>query len=282
MIDNLATQRYCSLFSLPEDVHYRFIETDVLTADLDEFFECGDVVIHLAALTDAASSFQDREEVEYTNYNATRKVAEVCIRRKCKLLYVSSTSVYGTQQGVVDENCPPDQLVPQSPYAESKLREEELLHKLGRTEELRFLIFRFGTISGVSSGMRFHTAVNKFCWQAVMKQPLTVWKTALHQQRPYLDLMDATAAILYIMQHDVFNRNTYNVLTTNLTVDSILQIIQVNVPSITIKYVETEIMNQLSYEVSADRFKSLGFDLRGSLENSISETIGLLKASSIV
>ena len=49
MIDNLATQRYCSLFSLPEDVHYRFIETDVLTADLDEFFECGDVVIHLAA-----------------------------------------------------------------------------------------------------------------------------------------------------------------------------------------------------------------------------------------
>ena len=34
--------------------------------------------------------------------------------------------------------------------------------------------------------MRFHTAVNKSCWQAVMGQPLTVWETAYGQKRTYL------------------------------------------------------------------------------------------------
>ena len=150
--------------------------------------------------------------VKDTNYNATKAVAEACIKCKCKLIYVSSTSVYGTQQGVVDESCTSDQLVPQSPYAESKLQEEELLQNLSQTDELSFSIFRFGTISGVSPGMRFHTAVNKFCLQAVMNQPLTVWKTALYQKRPYLDLTDAIGAILYVAEHGFFSQNIYFIL----------------------------------------------------------------------
>ena len=279
MIDNLITQRYCSLFNLPKGVCYKFIETDVLTANLDELFENNNVVVHLAALTDAANSFQNRELVKNTNYNATKAVAEACIKCKCKLIYVSSTSVYGTQQGVVDESCTSDQLVPQSPYAESKLQEEELLQNLSQTDELSFSIFRFGTISGVSPGMRFHTAVNKFCLQAVMNQPLTVWKTALYQKRPYLDLTDAIGAILYVAEHGFFSQNIYNVLTENLTVDSILRIVKAYVPNMTIEYVEAEIMNQLSYEVSSEKFRRLGFTPRGSLETSISETITLLETS---
>ena len=48
---------------------------------------------------------------------------------------------------------------------------------------MKFIILRFGTIYGVSSGMRFHTAVNKFCYQAAFNKPLTVWKTALNQKK---------------------------------------------------------------------------------------------------
>ncbi len=53
MIDNLSTQRYCSLFNLPATVQYRFLEADVLTADLTSIFEGAAVVVHLAAITDA-------------------------------------------------------------------------------------------------------------------------------------------------------------------------------------------------------------------------------------
>ena len=68
---------------------------------------------------------------------------------------------------------------------------------------LRFITCRFGTIFGTSIGMRFHTAVNKFCWQAVIGQPITVWRTALHQYRPYLDLKDAVKAIVYYQKEFV-------------------------------------------------------------------------------
>lgn len=279
MIDNMLTQRYCSLFNLPVEGKYHFIEADVLTTDLNPIFKDADVVLHLAAITDAASSFKNKEQVENVNYNATVKVAETCQDVKCPMIHISTTSVYGTQKNVVDEDCTPEELQPQSPYAESKLKEEQFLQTLGSSGKLNFIICRFGTICGISPGIRFHTAVNKFCWQAVMGQPLTIWRTALNQKRPYLVLNDAVKAITFIMKKDLFDQKIYNVLTENRTVKSIIQDIQQYVPHVDIQYVDTEIMNQLSYEVLNGRFKKQGFEFTGQVEKSIEETIQLLKAA---
>lgn len=275
MIDNMLTQRYCSLFNLPKGVNYRFLEGDVLTLDMEKILTGAQVVINLAAITDAASSFEKRELVESVNYNVTIRVAEACLKTGCAMFHISSTSVYGTQAEVVDEDCPESDLQPQSPYAETKLKEERLLQELG-TKGLRFMIARFGTISGVSPGIRFHTAVNKFCWQAVLGQPLTVWRTAMHQKRPYLELGDAVDAVKFVIQNDLFDRRVYNVLTNNHTVDQIVNMIKAHVPSLKIEYVDTKIMNQLSYDVSNQRFSKAGFNPKASLEGSISQTIGLL------
>lgn len=279
MIDNMLTQRYCSLFNLPVKGKYRFIEADVLTMDLKPIIEGTDVVLHLAAITDAASSFKNKEQVEYVNYNATVKVAEVCSNVKCPMIHISTTSVYGTQREVVDEDCSPEELRPQSPYAETKLKEEQFLQTIGSSGKLRFIICRFGTICGVSPGMRFHTAINKFCWQAVIGQPLTVWRTAFNQKRPYLVLSDAVKALIFVIKNDLFDQRIYNVLTENRTVKSIIQSIKRHVPSFDVQYVETEIMNLLSYEVLNRRFKKQGFEFTGSVEKSIEETIQLLKTA---
>ena len=66
---------------------------------------------------------------------------------------------------MVDENCSEEKLQPQSPYATTKLKEEELIAELCQRKDYKHHC-RFGTIFGASAGMRFHTAVNKFCWQA--------------------------------------------------------------------------------------------------------------------
>lgn len=277
IIDNLATQRYCSLFNLPAEGRYSFFEGDVLKLDLNAIIKGSDVVLHLAAVTDAANSFKNKELVENVNYNATVKVAEACCSVKCPMIHLSSTSVYGTQNKVVDEECTTEELRPQSPYAETKLKEERFLQSLGISDKLRFITCRFGTICGISPGMRFHTAVNKFCWQAVMGQPLTVWRTALHQKRPYLTLNDAARAIEFIIKNDLFDQRIYNVLTENLTVNSIVQYIKQHISKLNIQFVDTEIMNQLSYEVSNLRFVKQGFEYTGNIEKSIDETIGLLK-----
>ena len=277
MIDNMATQRFPSLFDLPPEGKYKFIEGDVLETDLYNLIDGANVVIHLAAITNAAGSFENKEQVEHVNYNATARVAEACNQAQCSMIHLSSTSVYGTQEEVVDEDCLPEELQPQSPYAETKLKEESFLKTLGDSGDLRFVICRFGTICGVSPGMRFHTAVNKFCWQAVMGQPLTVWRTALHQKRPYLTLEDTIAAIFFIIKNNLFDQRVYNILTENLTVHSIIQHIKQHIPELDIQYVDTEIMNQLSYEVLNNRFQEQGFNFSGSVEKSIAETIALLR-----
>src|ERR1017187_5861231 len=242
MVDNLSTQRYPSLFNLPSHGHYQFIELDVMTADLPPVFEGADVVINLAAITNAAGSFEMREKVERENYLATERVAQACVPTGAAMINISSTSVYGTQKDQVDEDCGDEDLKPQSPYAETKLREERLVAELGRSAGLRVVTCRFGTIFGISTGMRFHTAVNKFCWQAVTGQPITVWRTALHQVRPYLDLEEAMNAFHHIIRNDLFDGNIYNVLTVNATVNEILNVIRIHVPDITIEYVDTKIM----------------------------------------
>jgi nucleoside-diphosphate-sugar epimerase len=277
MIDDMSSQRYCSLFDLPTDGIYSFVEGDVLEYDLEKLTEGADVAVHLAAITDAAGSFEIREKVEYENFTASKRVAEACLKTGTAIIHISSTSVYGTQNEVVDEECSESDLKPQSPYAETKLREEDFLVSLGNSRGLRFVTCRFGTICGVSPGMRFHTAVNKFCWQAVLGQPLTVWTTAYDQKRPYLDLTEAVEALKFIISHDLFDGRVYNVLTANLTVRDIVYMIRQKMGDVEVQVVESPIMNQLSYEVLSKRFKSAGFEFHGDLEKAIKETIELLR-----
>jgi len=282
MIDNMITQRFPSLFNLPAIGRYSFIEADVTNFDLKTVLKDAYVLIHLAALTDAAGSFDKADLLEANNYQATFKVAEACVQTGTRLITLSSTSVYGTQNQVVTEDCPPDELKPQSPYANTKLNEENLLKKLCIEAGLRSITCRFGTIFGTSPGMRFHTAVNKFCWQAAMSQPLTVWKTAYDQKRPYLDLYDASRAIGFIIRRDLFDGRIYNILTLNASVRQIVDSIREFVPELKICFVENKIMNQLSYEVSCSRFKSEGFDFSGDLRRGVGETINLLRQANVL
>jgi UDP-glucose 4-epimerase len=276
LVDDLSTQRYCSLFELPRGVPYRFSEADVIKDDLSKLFDGAHLVVHLAAITNAAASFDVQKQVESVNFDGTQRVAEACLATGARLLFPSTTSVYGTQAEVVDENCTIDELKPQSPYAESKLRAESLLQQMAREAGLRTVICRFGTIFGISKGMRFHTAVNKFIWQACHHQPLTVWRTALHQKRPYLDLQDCVRSIRFIMNRDLFDGEIYNVLTLNATVDEIVQGIRGHVPDLQINFVDSKIMNQLSYTVADAKFRAKGFSPSGDLARGIRETVELL------
>jgi nucleoside-diphosphate-sugar epimerase len=275
LLDNLSTQRYSSLFDLPQGIPFRFIEADVLTANLTRLFQGMDAVVHLAAITDAANSHARRDEVMEVNVEGTRRVAQASIEHHCRLFFPSTTSVYGVQSGRVDETC--SQLVPQSPYAESKRESEQLLLDL-RSQGLQAVVCRLGTIFGPSIGMRFHTAVNKFIWQAALGQPLTVWTAAMDQKRPYLDLRDAIRAIPFLLAVPELPDGLYNLVTVNCTVRNILDAIRREIPDFEVSLTDSPIMNQLSYEVAADRVTALGFEFHGDLNQSVADTVAHLKA----
>ena len=274
MLDTLLTQHYCSLFNLPREGKYHFVEGDVLDFDLVPLFKSADVVVHLAAITNAPASFGNPEEVEKVNFEGTKRVAETCLTVGSALFFPSTTSVYGTQAELVDEDCL--DLKPQSPYADSKLKAENFLQQMGKQKGLRFVICRLGTICGLSPGMRFHTAINRFCWQATMGLPITIWRTALHQKRPYLSLSDAVGAMEFIVAQNIFNHRVYNILTANLTPHDIVSAIQKRLPDACVNFTDSPVMNQLSYEVDRRRFEGLGFQFSSNIESDIADTLILL------
>ena len=256
---------------------FQFVEADVCTADLNTLFRGTDIVIHFAAITDAANSFEIANQVDQVNYHGTERVAQACLANGSRMLFFSTTSVYGTKEKLVDENCSEDELKPQSPYAASKLKAEKKLIELGHSDGLKSTVFRFGTIFGPSIGMRFHTAINKFCWQACVGQPITVWRTALNQMRPYLDLSDAVRAINFIIKTGSFDNLVYNVLTGNATVGEIVNIIQACVPDVQIEYVDSRVMNSnflMKFRVKSSRHWVL--KVEGSLVQGIQDTIRLI------
>lgn len=277
LVDNLSTQRYASLFNLPPRNNFRFFEMDILSKEMESIIKDCDILVHLAAVTDAETSFHKRGIVNKVNKRGLKNVAALCARHNCSLIFLSTTSVYGSQSETVDECCKRSELSPQSPYAESKLYGERLLKRLARTKGLKFIILRLGTIFGYSIGMRFHTAVNKFIWQAINGKEITVWKTALSQKRPYCGLGDCVGAINYIINNDIFDGQTYNIVTVNSTVKDILNTIKEYIPGIKIKFIDSAIMNQLSYTVSNRKSLSCGFRYNDTFKKKIKETIENLK-----
>ena len=204
MLDNLATERYASLYDLPAAGRYEFIEADVLTADLDASFAGADAVIHLAALTNGASERNSTIGCNGSTSKARSAWRARAPRSVSGCCFPSTTSVYGVPHGVVSEDCRR-----KTSAAESVCRLETAVGRdlgiAGREEGLRFVIFRMGTIFGPSVGMRFHTAVNQFCWRAVAGRPIEVWRTASHQFRPYLDLSDAVRAMIFMLRRRQFD-----------------------------------------------------------------------------
>lgn len=276
VIDSLQTQRFASLFDIAESPNLTFFEKEAGKVNPEEIIRHGrvDCVIHLAATTDAAGTANKRDELFENNLGTTNSVIALCTELKIPMIFPSSTSVYGSQSTLVNETC--KELFPQSPYAESKLMEEQAIQNAS-SNGLKGVVLRLGTIHGISPGMRFHTAVNRFCFQASTNAPLTVWKTAMHQYRPYLALDDACRAMAHVISKQLFGGEIYNVVTSNHTVLEILKAIEVKTGRpCTVDYVESQIMNQLSYEVSSDKFKGTGFQFRGSLQSDVEDTMQLL------
>ena len=280
MLDNLASERYASLYDLPDAGRYEFLDADVLNADLPRLFKGADAVFHLAALTNGGRA-DLRAQMERVNVGGTERVARACAVAGVALFFPSTTSVYGVPDGIVSEAGSADELRPHSPYAAWKLQSEELIRSLGEREQLRFLIFRMGTIFGPSVGMRFHTAVNQFCWRAVTGQPIEVWRTASHQFRPYLDLSDAVRAMIFMLRRNQFDGRVYNVLTLNATVSHVVEVLSAFVPDLRIAYVDSPLMNRLSFCVDNSRFSRLGFEVSGSLERGVADTVALLKGEGV-
>jgi len=270
VVDNLSSRNSSSSDHFP-DIDVQIRDFEGITTDELKWY---DSVIHLAAITDAAKSFDKVKEIESLNVHATLNFFDKCRKAEVKrFIFPSSTSVYGKGQEVMYESG--NNVLPQSPYAESKVRVERAT--LASVPN-RVIVLRLGTIFGLTTGSRFHTAINKFCLQACLDKELTVWRENLHQMRPYLGIKDACRAFLMAVSGEL-PFGLYNVVTYNLGLDEVLETIQkAHHTKVKIKYVDTPLLNQHSYTVNCDKIKDFGWVSKDYLDESIKETMGYLQA----
>ena len=278
IIDNLSTQKYSSLFNLNKKYKYKFIYSDIKDLNLQKILKKEDIVIHLAALTNAWESFKIPKIYKKKNFGNTKFIVESCLKKKSNLIFMSSTSVYNTKNKFISEDCQKKELKPDSPYSKIKLEEENLIKINSKKFNLNYLILRLGTIAGTSPGMQFHTAVNKFCLQAVQGIPLSLWKNFRLISKPYLDLKDLNLALVFLIKNKI-NKETLNLVTNNMTTIELIKIIKKFLPKIKIISKNKNGLKPNSFIVNNEKISKLKFKFKGNIKNRISDTISLLRNS---
>jgi len=119
---------------------HRIVKGSVLNWDrLADAVKNTDVVFHLAVKA-LEMSFDRPDEVVKTNDYGTYLVAKACAERKCKMIHVSSSEVYGTAKTVpMGEDHP---LLPTTVYAGSKAAAELYVRSFEKSEGLEAVIVR--------------------------------------------------------------------------------------------------------------------------------------------
>ena len=123
VIDNMNTGKEKNLESVKGKIN--FIKGDILDVDLlEDVTKDVDGVFHQAALASVQDSFDKPDEYYNVNVNGTENILKLSKKYGFKVVYASSSSVYGNPTRIPIKES--DEKNPINPYAETKLKKEEL------------------------------------------------------------------------------------------------------------------------------------------------------------
>jgi len=220
-------------------------------------FVCGDIrdteklkkllkdythVIWLAAIVGDAACQVRPELTIAINQESVRWLAE---NYDGRIVFASTCSVYGKNEGELDEN---SELNPLSLYAETKGESEKILANKNS------LIFRLGTVFGVSdsySRLRMDLVVNYMTASAVTKGKLSVFGGA--QWRPLIHVLNVAEAMAYNIDKPL--KGIYNLSTANYQIKDLAKEVA-EITGCKIEYTPQEFEDQRNYHVSVEKAKN--------------------------
>ena len=126
VIDNLNTGKEKNLESARNKIV--FLKDSVLNMSLlEKETRNVDGIFHQAALASVQDSFSKRDEYYDVNVKGTENILKLAKKNNFKVVYASSSSVYGNPEQIPIKES--DAKNPINPYAETKLKKEELAIK---------------------------------------------------------------------------------------------------------------------------------------------------------
>lgn len=186
-----------NLAAARENPNFEFVEADLIQADVDELVADVDGVIHLAAQAGVRASW-GRDFAIYcdSNIQGTQRLLEACKPRGTRLVYSSSSSIYGDAPDFpTREDTLPR---PISPYGVSKLAGEHLCRLYSLQQGVPTVSLRYFTVYGPRQ--RPDMAFHKF-----LRAQLTGGKVTLfddgEQTRDFTYVGDAVRANLLALEH---------------------------------------------------------------------------------
>ena len=186
---------------------------------------------------------------------------------KKRIIFISTCSVYGAQNGMLDEN---SSVNPLSHYASSKLKCESIL------KNKNAIIFRLGTLFGVSdnySRIRMDLVVNTLSAKAFFEKKMSVFGG--EQFRPLLHVKDVARAIEISIRSK--KKGIYNLSYKNMKIIDIAKEIQKYFKNTKIIKTKIKFQDARNYKVKNNKsFKELSFKAKYNLKYGIQELKKLL------
>ena len=254
---------YEDQFLKPVKFTFGDIRDTKLMTELSHDVDC---VVWLAALVgDPACSIDPRlsEEINTTSLGNFLKFYNG------KLVFISTCSVYGAQDQMLDESAATN---PLSVYASTKLASEVLLSERPQT-----LILRLGTLFGMGdnwSRLRLDLAVNVLTQKAFIENELEMFGG--EQWRPFLHVKDVGNVIAMNMSE--FKSGTFNLASENVTISQLVQQIVGHLPNVAIKSTPLSFQDARNYRVSsAKAHDQLLLPSFITIDTGIQEMISILK-----
>lgn len=194
----------------------QFVKGDILdTRRLGKTLEGIDLVYHLAARVSTPFSDFGPHAFEQINNWGTAELVYACERAGIpRVVYVSSASVYGHRDELIDDSSIPNA---DSSYGLSKLRGEE---HVNRDSSVRSHVIRLGNVYGYNHSMRFDAVINRFLFDAHFLSRITVIGDG-EQMRSFIhvDKVSQTLAKLAVTDVPI---GTFNLSDRNLSVMDIV------------------------------------------------------------
>tara|TARA_R110000868_G_scaffold250790_1_gene507542 strand:- start:312 stop:1274 length:963 start_codon:yes stop_codon:yes gene_type:complete len=222
-----------------------FINGDIRdTKKLHEVSKDFDVIVLMAALVGDPACSVDHKLTEEINYKAIKDFCNVVSDDK-HLVFMSTCSVYGAQDGMLDEGSDTN---PLSSYAATKLQAEKHILAKGGT------IFRLGTVFGLGdtySRLRMDLVVNVLTMKALKYGEITI--NGGEQWRPIIAVKDIAGYVTEACEKEydgVFILSKENVIIKELG-----ERVARMVPNTKINYTEISFQDARNYKV--DNTKSL-------------------------
>ncbi len=191
-----------------EGVDAKLVKDDIRWFD-PKILEGMDAVIDLAALSNDPAGELNPEKTIEINYKGRVRVATLSKKYGVsRYIFASTCSVYGFQEGIVDEGSP---LNPLTTYARSSVLAEKDIDMLG-DDRFTVTFLRQATVYGLSRRMRFDLVVNAMVLYLWKNGKLRIMRDGT-QWRPLVHIKDTSRAFIMVLEaeKEVVNHQVFNV-----------------------------------------------------------------------